>query len=49
MDKCGGIDFNSHQDVFYALYSKVLGTPQCMSFLEILQDLYLMESASDDW
>ena len=23
MDKNGAIDFNSHQDVFYSLYSKV--------------------------
>ncbi len=38
------MDYNSHQDIFYTIYQKLLGTPEAIDFLDILQDLLLMDT-----
>ncbi|XP_065896681.1 inverted formin-2-like isoform X2 [Dysidea avara] len=42
----GGMDISNHKDVFRAVYSKVVGTPNALSFLHILQHLMLLDRDS---
>ncbi|XP_065896679.1 inverted formin-2-like isoform X3 [Dysidea avara] len=41
-----GMDITNHRDVFRAVYSKVVGTPNALSFLHILQHLMLLDRDS---
>ncbi|XP_065896686.1 inverted formin-2-like isoform X2 [Dysidea avara] len=41
-----GMDISNHRDVFRAVYSKVVGTPNALSFLHILQHLMLLDRDS---